>query len=255
MHAPVQKIFMSLRRNGVAETARLVLLNSWQKPIEYWRVRQNRFDQTNHDIDTAAPVDRFDLGLADAQVDRANRYEPITEAGFYQMLAATKLDTSQHTFVDLGSGKGRALFLAERSGFRRVVGVELSAILHDVAVANVKKLSASRPGVQGIELICQDAREYVFRPEPTLLYMYNPFPEDVVRECIGNLHRIAQQGLPCTIVYANPAASHVISSQDWLKIVDRGTIRSHDTRNHGYLIYSSTLERDATSADREEMAL
>ena len=39
-------------------------------------------------------------------------------------------DVSGYTFVDLGSGKGRMLFVAAERPFRRVIGVEFSRSLH-----------------------------------------------------------------------------------------------------------------------------
>jgi tRNA1(Val) A37 N6-methylase TrmN6 len=53
------------------------------------------------------------------------------------------------TFLDLGAGKGRAVFLAAaRYPFKRVIGVELSKDLSDVARANIDRLRD--------QLICQD---------------------------------------------------------------------------------------------------
>jgi len=40
-------------------------------------------------------------------------------------MATVPLEPAESTFVDLGSGRGRALFFAARTGFHRVIGVEL----------------------------------------------------------------------------------------------------------------------------------
>src|SRR5690349_10766861 len=56
--------------------------------------------------------------------DHGYLYEPIQLAVFRRIMAALAIDPHNYTFVDYGSGKGRALVLAAEYGFRRVVGVE-----------------------------------------------------------------------------------------------------------------------------------
>src|ERR1700727_1709448 len=56
-------------------------------------------------------------------------YQPTESVLFHEMIAALGaqacFDFRDFTFVDLGSGKGRTLFMASVSPFRRIVGVEL----------------------------------------------------------------------------------------------------------------------------------
>src|SRR3982074_1247810 len=46
-------------------------------------------------------------------------------------------DYSEYTFIDIGSGLGRGLFVAAEYPFRRVVGVEFSTDLHHKALDNI----------------------------------------------------------------------------------------------------------------------
>jgi tRNA1(Val) A37 N6-methylase TrmN6 len=50
-------------------------------------------------------------------------------------------------FVDLGTGRERALLLASRLPFKSVTGVEWSAELHRVAVENIKAYSGPRMSI------------------------------------------------------------------------------------------------------------
>ncbi len=66
-------------------------------------------------------------------------------------------------FVDLGSGKGRALMLASQYGFRRVVGIDFSGELCTKARENMKKFMARCPSASAVEIIESDVTKYNFR--------------------------------------------------------------------------------------------
>lgn len=91
------------------------------------------------------------------------------------------VDPSRFTYVDLGCGKGRTLLLAAKKGFRRVMGVDISPSLLETARRNMTLV-----GVEG-ELICSDVRIVEFPRDPLVVFMYNPFSEDVMRQVAGNL--------------------------------------------------------------------
>ena len=58
-------------------------------------------------------------------------YQPVPPEQFREMMAALAVyldqvsNFSQFTFIDIGSGKGRALLLATEYGFSRIIGIEL----------------------------------------------------------------------------------------------------------------------------------
>src|SRR5579885_628231 len=57
-------------------------------------------------------------------------YQPTEPTLFHEMLGALAIDFRQFTFVDSGSGKGRALLMAADYPFQRVIGVEVHPRLH-----------------------------------------------------------------------------------------------------------------------------
>jgi SAM-dependent methyltransferase len=87
-------------------------------------------------------------------------YYGIPPSSFNQMMEALGAEFGSEwerfTFVDLGSGKGRALLLASRFPFRKIVGVELSA----VAAANIKLMAAPWQRCREMEAICADAATF-----------------------------------------------------------------------------------------------
>lgn len=78
-------------------------------------------------------------------------------------------------FLDLGSGKGRmALEAASRYPFRRVIGVELSAELTEVARANLAS-TRLRLRAGSVEFVHGDALEYVIPADVSVVFLNNPF--------------------------------------------------------------------------------
>ena len=89
-------------------------------------VEDGWFDRTHH-VRTMGDVALREAGIADADRADSELYVPARPANIREALRAAPVrDVSQYTFVDFGSGRGRALFVAAEMPFRRVVGVEFS---------------------------------------------------------------------------------------------------------------------------------
>jgi SAM-dependent methyltransferase len=97
------------------------------------------------------------------------------------------LDLTGFTFIDLGSGKGRALFIASTFPFRRIIGVEYAQQLHELAVRNIATLRNPAQRCFDITSICADATKYSFPLEPTICFMNNPFDEMLIASMAENL--------------------------------------------------------------------
>lgn len=100
---------------------------------------------------------------------------------------------STYTFVDIGAGKGRAMLVASQFAFRRVVGVELNPALAALARNNLAAWTASHaadptaPALASIELVEQDALEFVLPEGPVLLFLFHPFEAPVLEELMRRL--------------------------------------------------------------------
>ena len=90
---------------------------------------------------------------------------------FHSAMGALGIEHKRFTFVDIGAGKGRALLLAARYGFKRLVGVEFARELVDVAQRN---LQAARLAVPA-SVLHEDATRYELPDGPIVQFMYNPF--------------------------------------------------------------------------------
>jgi SAM-dependent methyltransferase len=138
-------------------------------------------------------------------------YYGISPSLFTQLLGSLDLDWERFTFLDLGSGKGRALLLASRFPFRQIVGVELSPELSTIAAANVQSFSASWRQCLQIEPRQGDATAAAYPSGPLVLYLYNPFLAPVLKRCLRNLMRsLAKEPRELYLVYVNPAFERIV---------------------------------------------
>jgi SAM-dependent methyltransferase len=97
-----------------------------------------------------------------------------------------------YTFIDLGAGMGRALLLASELPFRRVIGVEVNSSLIPIARRNIDRWSANRGSLCPVEILEEDARNFTLPPGPLLIFLYNPFGEEIVEEVILQMLRHEQ---------------------------------------------------------------
>jgi SAM-dependent methyltransferase len=135
-------------------------------------------------------------------------YAGVEPAAFADSLAEVHEDFSQFTFVDLGSGKGRAIIMAAQLGFAELIGVEFSEHLAKIARANLTKLH-----VTNATILLQDAAEYKFPEKPLLVFLFNPFGPDILRKVLQNLKRHTQ---PLYLVYCNPLEEEEIRNAGFL---------------------------------------
>lgn len=185
------------------------------------------FDQT-YGVDTTGLLWGEALGNVKATRDSlywATGYYGIAPSAFTSALQALDLDWTQFTFIDIGCGKGRAMMLATRFPFRRVLGIELSQALVDIANANLQKFSAPWRSFQGqAEAVAADATSFPVPDGPLVLFLYHPFAGPVMKRFVEHLKSAAvAQPREILLLYANPElASQLEASGD----VDRISRRS-----------------------------
>lgn len=94
--------------------------------------------------------------------------------------------TASDVFVDFGSGKGRIVYQAARYPLKRVIGVEISEKLNEIASANIEQ-NRSRLRCQDVELVTCDAADYGIPDDMTIAYFIYPFAGETFRHVIENI--------------------------------------------------------------------
>jgi len=132
-------------------------------------------------------------------------YQPIEPELFREMMAELKIDFSQFTFIDIGSGKGRALLLAAEYPFQRILGVELLPELNLIAQQNIKKFSSPLQRCRDIDAVRLDGAEFSFPREPLVILLFNPLPVEGLRKLVQNLEgSLRMNPREVRVVYGNP---------------------------------------------------
>jgi len=174
------------------------------------RLRYGDLDyDCDHRVDTTWSNVSFATRVREVFVGRG--YQPTDPFIFREMMEHVPADLRGYTFIDLGSGKGRALLLAREYPFSRIVGMELLPELHSVARQNIECLPPEEQA--GFELVCGDARQFVFPPGPLFLYLFDPFTAPILTKVIANLERsLSDNPRPVLIGYQNPISERVITA-------------------------------------------
>lgn len=176
--------------------------------------RRLRFGDLQYDFDNGVDTtwSNVQLGTRLREVFAGEQYQPIESEQFHGILTELGLEYSELTFIDLGSGKGRALLLASEYPFRRIIGLEILPELHATAQQNVRRFSSKTQRCASIECWCGDARDYTFPNDPTLLYLFNPFFEPVLEQVLLNLEAsLRQSPRNFVLLYVNPISEHLLS--------------------------------------------
>jgi len=171
-----------------------------------------------HPFDTCHGVDTSGLIWGEQVVGpHANGYwitgyYAISPSIFWRAMDRLNLDWGRFAFVDIGSGKGRALMLAQKYPFHRIVGVELSEMLAQRSRENLGQFTAAWQVWNSVEVVQADAAEFFLPLEPLVLFLYHPFARPVMERFVERL-RTSLRETPRTVyvVYINPELHSVLS--------------------------------------------
>jgi SAM-dependent methyltransferase len=109
--------------------------------------------------------------------------------------------TAIFDFIDIGCGKGRAVFVAEYSGYNKLMGIELDNELVGEALENMNRYPFKRKDSE-INFIHVNALEYDYRDKPTVYFLFNPFNEKVLSEVLDRI--LASTKSETWFIYVNP---------------------------------------------------
>ncbi|NWG32842.1 MAG: class I SAM-dependent methyltransferase [Chloroflexi bacterium] len=168
-----KKVLRNIRKVGLVTTLRYVISDL-------------TFD-LKYKIDTINTAQLDALKIDSPNKTVGNYYEGTNAYIFQKMISQVRLEPSRVTFVDFGSGKGKAMFMAAERGFRKVIGVEFSIELVETCRKNLEIFKAKSKSKTEFEILHMDASEYEIPPEANLLFFSNPFNEELTRKVIGNI--------------------------------------------------------------------
>jgi len=179
----------SLEQKGVRQTARLI--------VKYAGVTASRVGDLWFDIrygtDTSGIIEVDHLHDVTSPNKRyAMRYEVTRARPLKRLLRLLDLPTDG-VFVDIGCGKGRVLMVAAACGHTRLVGVEYSHELCEVARDNLSVFRRKTGLRFDAEVVEADAVDYEIPPDANVFFMFNPFYSEILEMVSWKIARSAAE--------------------------------------------------------------
>jgi SAM-dependent methyltransferase len=177
------------------------------------RLRQ-RYGDIDYDWDHRVNTTSAAVGWRDRLLGVLHSpYQPTDPAVFQEMMDHLRhrgINFSEFTFLDLGSGKGRALLMAADYPFQKIIGVELLASLHRIAQENLRGYKSESQQCFVLESVCANAVSFSLPETPLVIYLFNPFPESGLRRFLNNLEgSLHEHPRNVYLLYHNPQHEHV----------------------------------------------
>jgi SAM-dependent methyltransferase len=169
-----------------------------------------------HGVETRRRVPSYD--------SERQSFESVVPWNLIPVLRPSSI-TESDVFLDVGSGKGRALLIAAaRYPFGRVIGVEMSEALHQAAVENVRRYRGG--SLRPIELVNGDALDYDVPQDVTVVFLNNPFSGSVFEGFMSNLRRsLDESPRPFQLVYGFPYMHQMVIDAGFTQIRKLGRVR------------------------------
>jgi SAM-dependent methyltransferase len=167
----------TLRSHGFRGACRVVADRLEERILEPWYERRLG-------IETRGTVSRDVLGYDDPD---CHPYGASSYGNLRRILRALRVQPgSGDLLVDFGSGKGRVLVRAALEPFERIIGVERSPDLSDLARRNIERARA-RLACQNIDVVTADAAAFDLPDAATIVFFASPFAGAVLDAVLDHI--------------------------------------------------------------------
>ncbi|WP_295958622.1 hypothetical protein [Rhodoferax sp.] len=180
---------------------------------------QQQFDR-DFQVDTAGITQLSDLAVVGQHRDLGHYYHGTDPQVFQRQLEQLPIDHAQYSFIDYGSGKGKALLLASLWPFQAVWGVEFAEALHAVALRNIASFQHPGQRCRTLQSVHLDATQFELPGTPCVAYFYNPFSEVVLASILQKIQAsLAAQPRDLWVCYTHPYAHTPLDQTPFLHLV------------------------------------
>ena len=146
------------------------------------------------------------------------------------------------TFIDFGCGKGRVVHQAAKRPFRRVIGVEISPDLAEIARTGLET-RRHQHRCRNVEIVVSDVTEYQVPDDLTIGYFFRPFEGEafdaVLRGIIDSIDRHPRR-VRLIYVWPTPSANSTILATGRFRLVKEQSSSLLNLRSHRLAIFESS---------------
>ena len=163
-----------------------------------------------HGCDFSRWATQEELGFAKSA---GNQYQP-SDGGLKKLLKKFHI-TPEDAIIDIGCGKGKAMYLMSRFPFGRIAGYDLSEQLAETANENFQKL-----GLTVCRAFQGDAAVFDGYDEYNYIYLFNAVPEDFFIRSIGHiLDSVRRRPRVCVFIYLNPVYDRYLQEETPFRLI------------------------------------
>ena len=182
------------------------LFINWNIRIAWVMIRQEITGEKKYGINTTGADELFKLEKQGIDISHATIYMPVSYSLLEETFKQLKNGSTQQQthFLDLGSGKGRALCVAAHLGFRKVTGLDFAKNLCEAAKENLAITKQKIPELE-YKVINNDAFYFEIPDDVDCIFFFNPFDEIIMSAVVNNIFAsLKSNPRKITIIYVNP---------------------------------------------------
>jgi SAM-dependent methyltransferase len=145
------------------------------------------------------------------------------------------------TFIDFGCGKGRVVHQAAKRPFRRVIGVEISPDLAEIARTGLEARKHQHR-CRNVEIVVSDVTKYRVPNDLTIAYFFRPFEGETLDALLrGIVDSIDRHPRCVRLIYVWPtnSARSMILATGRFRLLKEQSSSLLKLRSHRLAIYES----------------
>ena len=168
------------------------------------------YDSAHH-LDTAGKIELRDLSIDSDSKAQGVFYQAVFPERFFEWIGTLNIEPQDYLFIDIGAGKGRALFLAQDLGFKGITGVEFAWELVKICQENIRRRAADGVSRPPVNILHMDGLLFELPEQPAVLFLNNPFGADLMARMAERIRiSLLKAPRPLKIVYGNPLHDSVV---------------------------------------------
>ncbi len=177
---------------------------NWNPFLAVFMIRHEIRGEKKYSINTTGFDELKHLQKKGIDISHATIYMPANYYLLEKLMQAVCTFPHNRTFLDIGSGKGRAMAVAAHYGFETITGIDLSQKFCEEAKANLRVVQQQFPQVL-FNVMVQDVIQFEIPAGMTTIFLFNPFDNIVMSLLVENILK-SQAKNPRTIriIYVNP---------------------------------------------------
>ena len=182
--------------------------------------RARDFDKS-FGVETTGLIHPTQLTLNQSNQIHAVSYGATDPRDFRKTVSHLPIDYPKFVFIDFGSGKGRVILLASEFPFKRIVGLEFSEELHQIAQSNIDRFPKERCRCANMESVCTDVLDYSLPGDDLVCYFCNPFDSTLMTQVVVKIcESFRKRPREILVLYYNAKEHHVFDQAEYFERVE-----------------------------------